>query len=452
MKTRWRRICSMEQRHAQLAQPDQPKFSQGGDRPPRVVILGAGFAGLEVALNLAYTAFDVVLIDRQNHHTFQPLLHQVATAELEPSQIAYPIRWALRRAPNVRFVLADVLETDFARRWVDTSAGRFLYDILVVATGSKPRLALVPGAEDHAFALKTVSDAVAIHHQVLRCFERALQTADPVRRQGLLTIAITGGSTTGIELAGAIAEWVHTSLIKDYNQLNCQQIRLVLLHSGRDLLPGFKPHLQRYALRHLRQMGVEVHLQTRVQQVTATAVTLSDDTEITASTVIWTAGVEANLPTRPETARADGRLSVLPTLQLETEPQVYAVGDVAGDLQSPLPMLASVAVQQGGAIAHNLRRQAGGKPPVPFRYRPVGAMAILSRHAAVVQMGRFSATGFIAWVLWLGIHVVLLRGLRHRFLTLLHWGLSYCFRERVSQVLWQPASIEKPVSLVKQGR
>lgn len=450
MKTRWRRICSMEQRRAQLAQPDQPKFSQRGDRPPRVVILGAGFTGLEVALNLAHTAFDVVLIDRQNHHTFQPLLHQVATAELEPSQIAYPIRWALRHTPNVRFVLADVLETDSARRWVDTSAGRFLYDILVVATGSKPRLTLVPGAEDHAFALKTVNDAVAIHHQVLRCFERALQTADPVRRQGLLTIAITGGSTTGVELAGAIAEWVHTSLIKDYNQLNCQQIRLVLLHSGRDLLPGFKPHLQRYALRHLRQLGVEVHLQTRVQQVTATAVTLSDDTEITASTVIWTAGVEANLPTRPETARADGRrLSVLPTLQLETDPQVYAVGDVAGDRQSPLPMLASVAVQQGGAIAHNLRRQAAGKRPIPFRYRPMGAMAILSRHAAVVQMGRFSATGFIAWALWLGIHVVLLRGLRHRFLTLLHWGLSYCFRERVSQVLWQPASIEKPVSLIK---
>ncbi len=446
MKTRWRRICSREQRRTPL---DQPKLPFGGNHSPRVVILGAGFAGLEVALNLAHTAFDVVLIDRQNHHTFQPLLHQVATAELEPSQIAYPIRWALRRAPNLRFVLAEVLETDYTKRWVDTSSGRFLYDILVVATGSKPRLSLVPGAEAHAFALKTVSDAVAIHHQVLRCFERALQTADPARRQGLLTIAIAGGGTTGVELAGAMAEWVHTSLIKDYNQLNCQQIRLVLLHSGRELLPGFKPHLQRYALRHLRHLGVEVHLQTRVQQVTATAVTLSDGTEIPASTVIWTAGVEANLPLRRENARTEGRrLSVLPTLQLEDHPEVHAVGDVA----EGLPMLASVAVQQGGAIAHNLRRQAAGKPPVPFLYRPMGAMAILSRHAAVVQMGRFSATGFVAWVLWLGVHVALLRGLRHRFLTLLHWGLSYCFRERVSQVLWQPTPVEKPMSLIKRGR
>ncbi|MBW4655294.1 MAG: NAD(P)/FAD-dependent oxidoreductase [Kaiparowitsia implicata GSE-PSE-MK54-09C] len=440
MKTRWRRI--------RLAQQVKPQAHAQFHKPPRIVILGAGFAGLEVALRLANTALDVVLIDRQNHHTFQPMLHQVATAELEPSQIAYPIRWTLRRAPNVQFVLADVIDTQSTQSWVETSAGRFLYDILVVATGSKPRLSLVPGAEHYAFALKTVSDAVAIHHQVLRCFERALQTADPDQRQGCLTVAIAGGGTTGVELAGAMAEWIQHSLVKDYSQLNCQQIRLVLLHSGPALLPGFKPHLQRYALRHLQKLGVDVYLETRVREVSPTAVHLTDGTDIFTQTVIWTAGVEANLPSRD----TGPRLPVLPTLQLESDPQVYALGDVAGDRQSPLPMLASVAAQQGRTVARNIQRQVRGQPLLPFKHQSIGAMAILSRHAAVVQIGCFSATGFVAWVLWLGVHVVLLRGLRHRFLTLLHWGLSYCFRERVSQVLWQPAPVEKPVSLIKQGR
>jgi NADH dehydrogenase len=426
--------------------PPVPPFKPTASLP-RVVILGAGFAGLEVALHLINAPVEVVLIDRQNHHTFQPLLHQVATAELEPSQIAYPIRWAFRRAKNVQFVLAEVLNIQTAQQSVETTVGRFAYDFLVVATGSQPRLAMVAGAEDHAFALKTVADAVAIHHRVLHCFEQALQTPNPAEQQGYLTVAIAGGGTTGVELAGAMAEWIHYSLVKDYRRLNCQQIRLVLLHSGSELLPGFHPRLQRYALKHLQRLGVEVHLQTRAQEVTAQGIHLPEGRFIPARTVIWTAGVQANSPHRDGQPTDPARLSVLPTLQWSEDSRIYALGDVAVSSQTPLPMLASVAVQQGRAVAHSLRQQAKGQRPTPFRYRPMGSMAILSRHAAVVQMGRFTATGFLAWVLWLGVHVVLLRGMRHRLLTLLHWGLSYCFRERVSQVLWQPSPFDAQFSM-----
>lgn len=418
--------------------------------PLRVIILGAGFAGLQVAQELANTDLDVILVDRQNHHTFQPLLHQVATAELEPGQVAYPIRSALRRARNVRFVMASVLNIQAAYRRVETTAGWFEYDVLVVATGSKPRLDMVPGAKDHAFALKTVGDAIAIHQNVLTCFEQALQTVSSLEQQGHLTVAIAGGGTTGVELAGAMAEWIHHFLAKDYSRLNCHQIRLVLLHSGGELLPGFHPRLQRYALRHLKRLGVVVHLQTRVNEVTAEGVHLGNGQFIPAKTVVWTAGVEAS-PPRQDDQATTARTAVLSTLQTAENPRIYALGDVAATAQAPLPMLAAVAVQQGRTVARNIQRQAQGKRLLSFRYRPRGKMAILSRHAAVVQLGRLTVTGFPAWLFWLGIHVALLRGVRHRFLTLLHWGLSYCFRERVSQVLWQPSTFEVPVSVPKSS-
>ncbi|PSB11650.1 FAD-dependent oxidoreductase [filamentous cyanobacterium CCP2] len=439
----------MQWRKNSLARRSQKQSNSDFHQPPQVVIVGAGFAGLEVALQLANTPFDVVLIDRQNHHTFQPLLHQVATAELEPSQIAYPVRWAIRRAINVRFVLAEVVNIQTAQQFVETTAGQFPYTFLVLATGSQPKLTMVPGAEQHAFPLKTVADAIAIHHQILRCFEQALQTADPLEQQGYLTVAIVGGGTTGVELAGAMAEWIHHTLIKDYSRLNCQQIRLVLLHSGHELLLGFHPRLQRYALKHLQNLGVEVRLQTRVNKVTAEGIHLGNGGFIPAKTVIWTAGVQANQPDQDGQPPIYPRVPVLPTLQMADHPDIYALGDVAASGQTPLPMLASVAVQQGRATAINLQRHALGKCPLPFRYRPMGSMAILSRQAAVMQMGRLTLTGSIAWLFWLGVHVALLRGVRHRLLTLLHWGVSYCFRERASQLLWQTSPIESRRSVPK---
>ncbi|MEO1147486.1 MAG: NAD(P)/FAD-dependent oxidoreductase [Cyanobacteria bacterium J06638_22] len=395
---------------------------------PKVVILGAGFAGLEVAQRLANTAFEVVLIDRQNYHTFQPLLHQVATAELEPAQVAFPIRAGRRRATNVRFVCAEITAVPAKQPWVETAVGRFAYDFLVIATGSRPTVKAVPGADRHSFPLKTLEDAIAIHRQILRCFEQALLTRDAAVQQALLTIAIVGGGATGVELAGAMAEWIRHTLRRDYGTLNYQRIRLVLLHGGDRLLPGFHARLQRYAYDYFQRVGVEVWLQTRVSHVTAEGLTLPNGEFIPAATVIWSAGVQ---PQRPGMDEPSG-ITVLPTLQSTHNPWIYALGDVA-IAQPHVPMLAAVAVQQGRTVAHNLLHQVQGKPLRPFHYRPLGAMAILGRHAAVAQFASLTLTGFVAWVLWLAVHVALLRGIRHRLLTLLHWGLSAYRRERVGQ-------------------
>lgn len=394
---------------------------------PKVVILGAGFAGLEVAQRLANTAFDVVLIDRQNYHTFQPLLHQVATAELEPAQIAYPIRAALRHATNVRFVWAEAIAIPADQPWVETTAGRFTYDFLVLATGSRPQIQAVPGADRHAFPLKTLEDAIALHDQILHSFEQALVEGDAAQA-GRLTIAIVGGGATGVELAGAMAEWIRHTLRRDYGTLNCQQIRLVLLHGGDRLLPGFHPRLQGYALAHLQRLGVEVWRQSRVSRVTAEGIALSNGDFLPAATVVWTTGVKPQVPAEPQA----GGVAVLPTLQAAHNPRIYALGDVA-IAQPSVPMLASVAVQQGRTVAHNLRHQIQGKPLKPFQYHSPGTMAILSRHAAVAQFGPLTLTGFAAWLLWLAVHVALLRGIRHRVFTLVHWGLSAYRRERVGQ-------------------
>ncbi|MEO0947325.1 MAG: NAD(P)/FAD-dependent oxidoreductase [Cyanobacteria bacterium J06641_5] len=412
--------------------------------PLKVVIIGAGFAGLELAQQLASRAlrprFEVVSIDRQNHHTFQPLLHQVATAELEPSQVTYPIRAAIRQAPNVRFVWAEVTNISTEQRWVETTVGRFCYDFLAIATGSQPQLATVPGVREYAFALKTVSDAVAIQRQILRCCEHASQKTGETAPAGELTVAIAGGGPTGIELAGAMAEWLRHSLVKDY-KLDCQHIHLVLLHSGDRLLPGFHPRLQRYTLRYLQKVGVEVRLQARVSQVSAQGVRLTDGQFLPAQTVIWTAGVRGNLPL--SSSQAASRLSVGPTLQWAEDARTYVLGDAAARQPTPLPMLAAVAVQQGRAVANNLRRQAQGKHPLPFRYQPKGKMVILGRHAAVIQVGRLTLAGIVAWGLWLLCHVLLLRGIRQRLLTLLHWSLNYCCHERGSQILLEVPSAEQ---------
>ena len=404
-------------------------------RELRVVIIGAGFAGLQVAQQLANTNFDVVLIDRKNYHTFTPLLHQVATAELEPQQVAYPIRLLLRHTKNVRFVMAEVQQIELQKQTVVTNHAWFNYDFLVVATGSTTQFRGVLGANQHSLSLKTVEDAIAIHDHILRCFELAMQP-NPQWRQALLTFVIVGGGATGVELAGALAEWVRRSLIRDYSLLDCQQIRLVLLHSGSHLLNAMPSRLQAYAHQQLQRLGVEIHLNTRVAEVQPHTVHLQDGTTLEAETIVWVTGVQSTAPTNwnlPMTSRQQVR--VLPTLQVVGHETVYAIGDIAAlEQQKPLPMLAAIAVQQGKSVAQNLQRQARGRSLQPFHYRHFGSMAILGRHAAVVQIKRWTLTGFVAWLLWLMVHLMLLRGYRQRLLTLLNWLSSYGWSERASQV------------------
>ena len=416
----------------------------------RVVIIGAGFAGLQTAQHLANTNLDVVLIDRNNYHTFQPLLHQVATAELEPEQIAYPIRLLLRNTRNIHFLMADVQQIQVAEQIVVTDYGWFTYDYLVLATGSTAQAGQVPGVASHTFSLKTLENAISLHHQILRCFERAMQEPNPELRQSLLTFVIVGGGATGVELASATAEWIRRTLVKDYGILDCQQIRLLLLHAGSNLLNGMHPRLQTYTQQHLERLGVEIYLNTKVSEVLPGAVRLKTGNILNAATIVWATGVCASLPQNigelPITKNK--QILVLPTLQVVGYENLYAIGDIAAldEKRQSLPMLAAVAVQQGRCVAHNLKRQARGLQPLTFHYRHLGSMVILGRHAAVVQLKDWIFTGFTAWLLWLLVHILLLRGFRQRWMAVFNWLSSYFFNERVARIIVRSAQTQKFLS------
>ncbi|MEO0518210.1 MAG: NAD(P)/FAD-dependent oxidoreductase [Cyanobacteria bacterium P01_A01_bin.116] len=401
-------------------------------RRASVVIVGAGFAGLAIAQRLANTGFDVVLLDRNNYHTFQPLIHQVATAELTPNQIACPVRRLLRKAQNVRFQMAEVVGIDPIGQVVITQQVQYRYDFLVIATGSRVPLERFSGAKEFGWPLKTIPHAVALRNQVIRSFEQA--AALPEVPSGLLTFIIVGGGATGVELAGALQDWIARSLVKDYSALSCQDIRVVLLQSGDRLLPGFSSRLQTYTKRHLQKLGVEVRLSSRVSEVSVNGITLSDGSSIASRTVIWTTGVKSDRP-KIKTSLPTSELSVLPTLQLANHCNVYIAGDSIGHLQpkQTWPQLAAAAIQQGKAVSLNLLRQSRGQSPLPFRYQHRGNMAILSRYAAVVQIGPLELTGFSAWAIWLVVHIVLLRG--HRTSTLLQWWTSHGRGERSAQTV-----------------
>jgi NADH dehydrogenase len=406
---------------------------------PRVIVVGAGFGGLWAIRALRNAPVEVLLVDRRNYHTFLPLLYQVAAAELDPEEIAYPVRSILRRMPNAQFVLCEVVGIDFVARQVQTSAGLLAYDFLILAFGSRSHFFGVPGAAEHAFCLKTLEQGIVLRNHILERFERAIHELDGERRRRALTFTVVGGGTTGVEFAGALAELIHGPLAKDYPTLNVRQIRLVLLEAGDRLLPMLPERLGAYAQARLAQIGVEIRLQATARQVTAQAVQLKDGALIPTETVVWTAGVRGaslagdwDLPTAP-----NGQVRVLPTLQLRDHPEVYVIGDLArmvGD-QPSLPMTAPVAIQQGQAAAQNIAREVAGQNLLPFRYRDQGTMATIGRNAAVVYLAGRTVTGFLAWGIWLSVHIFNLIGYRNRLFVLLDWAWDYLFYERAVRLI-----------------
>ncbi len=402
---------------------------------PRVVIVGAGFAGLTVTRLLARSGVEILLVDRNNYHTFSPLLYQVAAAELEPELIAYPVRRVLQRIPNATFVMTQVRRIDFASQVVETDSSPIPYDFLILATGSQSQFFGVPGAAEHALPMKTLEEAIALRNHILCCFERAVREPDATKCQQLLRFVIVGGGPTGVELAGALIELIRGSLYRDYPTLDLQQVQVVLLQSSDRLLADLPKSLGYYTQKHLRKIGVKVHLQAKVSHVTPKAVYLKDGTAIFAETIIWTAGVEATppAPTGQMFPAIKGQVAVLPTLQLPDHPRVYVIGDsgyVEQDGQ-PLPLVAPVAIQQGAAVAQNIERQLRGLSTKPFRYEDKGRAAIIARNAGVAQVGKLTFTGFPAWLLWLGIHAIYLPGFRNRLNVLIHWVCDYLFGDRV---------------------
>lgn len=406
---------------------------------PRVAIVGAGFGGLWAARTLVRYPVEVLLIDRNNYHSFLPLLYQVAAAELEPEEIAYPVRSILWKLPNARFILADAKRVDVARRVVETDGRTISYDFLILATGSVSHFFGVPGAGQHAFPLKTLEEGVALRNHILCCFERAVHEPDPSRRRRALTFAIVGGGPTGVEFTGALAELIRGPLVKDYPTLDFREVRVALLEARESLLPELPERLRTYALARLGRMGVEVRLRAMVSQITGEAVHLTEGTVIRAETVVWTAGVRGDplaqawgLPI----ARA-GRVAVLPTLQVPGHREVYIIGDLAHVEEGghPLPMIAPVAIQQGVAAARNVARQIAGQDPLPFHYRDPGTMVTIGRNAGVVHLRGRAFVGFPAWVLWLSVHLFNLIGFRNRLFVLVNWAWDYLFYERAVRLI-----------------
>lgn len=406
---------------------------------PRVVIVGAGFGGLSAARALARSSADVLIIDRNNYHTFNALLYQVAAAELEPEQISYPVRSIIRRIANVHFMMAEVKAVDLASRAVRTTNNVIPYDFLVLATGSISQFFGVAGAAESTFELKTLDDAIALRNQILCCLEQAVGEPDSELRRRLLTFVIVGGGPTGVEFAGALSELMRGPIAKDYPMLNSDDISVVLLQAMDALLSEFPKSLQNYALRQLSKMGVDVRLSTAVSRVTSGSAYLEDGSVMPTETVVWTAGVRGD-PLAGAcglSTTGDGRVRVLPTLQVSGHPEVYVVGDLAYVEKNgrPLPFVAPVAIQQGAAVGRNIKRQLARQAPVPFQYRSKGSMATIGRMAAVVHIGRHQFTGFAAWVLWLVIHIFRLIGFRNRLLVMVNWAWDFLFYERAVRLI-----------------
>ena len=404
-----------------------------------VVVLGAGFGGLWAAKTLAKGPVNVSLIDRHNYHTFFPLLYQVGAAELDPADITQPLRKIFWNRTNVRFFLGDVQEVDLSAKVVRIPGHEISYDYLVVALGSMPNFYGIPGLAEYAFTLKSLEQGITLRNQILTSFERAACEVDPERRQAWLTFTIVGGGPTGVEFAGALMELIHGSLDRDFPHLDLRQARVVLLEASDHLLEGMPEKLSAYAQGRLKNMGIDVRLNSRVVKITPLEVLTRDGTRISSRTVVWTAGVQGNISARQWglATNRHNQVEVLPTLQVPDRPEVYVVGDLAGIQQDgrPLPMIAQVGIQTGTAAGRNILRQSAGKPPQPFRYHEKGTLDVIGRNAAVAYIWRQAFRGFPAWLIWVWVHIFNLIGYRNRFLVLINWAWDYLFSEHSVRII-----------------
>ena len=407
---------------------------------PRVVIVGAGFGGLEAARALAHAAAEVVVIDTKNHHTFQPLLYQVATAALSPAAIAWPIRNLLKTQANAQVLMSRVTGVDPAAHEVLTDAGPVAYDQLVIAAGAAHSYFGHDGWAVFAPGLKSLEDALDIRRRILSAFERAELAGKGRAGPELTTFVVVGGGPTGVELAGSIAEIARDALKSEFRHIDPAMARIVLVEAGPRILPTFPENLAAEAARRLARYGVDVRTNAMVVDIDAAGVTLEDG-RIDAATVLWGAGVRAaalvaDLPGEHDRA---GRVEVAPDLSLPGHPDIFVVGDgaaVASPDGQPVPGIAPAAKQMGGYVGHVIAARLSGRPPPPaFRYRHAGDLATIGRGAAVVKLGRIELTGLLGWLFWGFIHVYFLVGLRARFFVALDWLWSYVTYHRGARLI-----------------
>jgi len=409
----------------------------------RVVIVGAGFGGLECAKALRRAQADVTVVDRENHHCFQPLLYQVATAALSPADIAWPIRHILRPQRNATVLMEDVRSVSPEKKYVLTQYGEIPYDYLVIATGSTHSYFGHDEWSRYAPGLKRIEDATRIRRSILIAFERAEVMKDEDQRRRLLTFVIVGGGATGVEMAGAIADVARQTLAADFRRIDPRSARIILIEAGPRLLPTFPPDLSDYALKTLTRMGVEVRTETLVTKCEVDGVDLKDG-RIDADTVIWAAGVTASPAMRWLNAEADraGRVKVNSDLSLPGHPEIFVVGDTASVTDKnghPVPGIAPAAKQMGTYVGKLISaRIAGREWNKPFKYMHLGDLATIGRRAAVVKFGPLELTGFIGWVFWSVAHIYFLIGLRNRFVVAFNWFWDYLTFQRGARLITDP--------------
>ena len=412
--------------------------------PPRVVIVGAGFAGLEAARALRRAPVAVTVVDRRNHHLFQPLLYQVATAALNPSDISAPIRHVLRRQENAEVLLGEVASVDPARRVVRLDDGAEIpYDFLVLATGATHSYLGHDGWAPLAPGLKTIEDAVEIRRRLLLAFELAEREGDEGRRRALLTFVLVGGGPTGVELAGALAEIASRTLASDFRHIRPESARVVLVEAAPRVLPAYPESLSAAAREQLARLGVEVRTGAKVTAIDEGGVSVGEE-RIEARTVLWAAGVAASPLARSLGAPLDraGRVRVNPDLTVPGHPEILVTGDLAalerggGEL---VPGVAPAAMQEGRHAARLIERALRGEATEPFRYRDKGLLATVGRAAAVARIGRLEFSGLPAWLAWLFVHIFFLIGFRNRVAVILQWAWSYVTFKRGARLITDTA-------------
>lgn len=403
---------------------------------PRVVVLGGGFGGLWAARSLRRARVDVVLVDKKNHHVFQPLLYQVATAGLSPGDIASPIRYILRRQTNVQVLLAEVRAIDTAQQRVLLDIGEVPYDGLIVATGATHAYFGHDEWQAHAPGLKTLDDALAIRRKVLLAFERAERTRDPEEQRRLLTFVVIGGGPTGVEMAGSLAEIARHALAKEFRSIRPELARIVMLEGASSVLTAFPEALREHAVESLRDLGVEVRLSTLVTGIEPGRVHTRNAGTIEAGTILWAAGVAASPLGRSLGVPLDraGRVIVQPDLTIPGHDNVYVVGDLATftpeGASVPLPGVAQVAMQQATHAGRNIIATLAGRPRTTFRYFDYGNLATIGRARAVADLGWIRFSGWPAWVFWLFVHILKLTGFRNRAVVFLQWAFAYFTYQR----------------------
>ena len=397
----------------------------------KIVIVGGGFAGINAAKTLGKSRrrdIEVTLIDKRNHHLFQPLLYQVATAGLSPADIASPIRKVLSPYKNTKVVLGEVLDIDPEQQILNTNVGSISYDTLVLACGATHSYFGNNQWEQRAPGLKSIEQATEIRRRILLAFEKAELTNDSELRKALMTFVVVGGGPTGVELAGAIGEIARFTLSKNFRNIDPSTTRIILIEGGNNILRAFDPSLSAAAKHRLEQLGVSVWTSMRVTNIDEKGVWIGEE-HLRAETILWAAGIQASTLNKklPDETDRIGRIKVQPDLSLSSHPNIYVIGDQAhvADKDSSVPPLAPAAIQEGICAANNILLSLDGKARKDFVYFDKGMMATIGRSAAIAQTGNLRLKGFVAWIAWCFVHILYLIGFRNRLLVMMQWAWSY---------------------------